>query len=105
MLAPVVVLLVVVVLGGLVVFWMLKWGKARAATAEELEKPDTETLEYLVPGGQDPVVVMSALEAEGFTTRMDTSGEVLHIHCPNGRSSRGPTRRPSSTAGPSTTDA
>lgn len=85
MTAPVIVLVVLVALGGLVVFWLLRWGKERAATAEELERPETETLEYLVPPGQDPVVVMSALETEGFTTRMDTSGELLHIHCPAGR--------------------
>jgi hypothetical protein len=50
-----------------------------------LERPETETLEYAVPPGQDPVVVMSALGSGGFTTRMDSSGEVLHIHCPDGR--------------------
>ena len=83
--APVIVLVLLVVLGGAVLFWMLRWSKARAATAVELERAEPETLEYLVPPGQDPVVVMSALETEGFTTRMDTSGELLHIHCPAGR--------------------
>jgi hypothetical protein len=85
MTAPIIVVLVVAVLVGLAVFWMLRWSKERAATAGELERPSTETLEYVVPEGQDPVVVMSALESAGFTTRMDTSGEILHIHCPNGR--------------------
>jgi hypothetical protein len=81
----IIIVVVFVALAVLVLFWMLRWSKDRAATAEELESPATETLEYVVPNGQDPVVVMAALENEGFTTRMDSTGEVLHIHCPDGR--------------------
>ena len=102
----IIIVVVFVALAVLVLFWMLRWSKDRAARPG-LESPAAETLEYVVPTGQDPVVVMSALESQGFTTRMDLSGEVLHIHCPDGRerardeargSSPRPTPRPSSTA-------
>jgi hypothetical protein len=81
----IIIVVAVVVLAAVVLFWMLRWSKDRAATAEALEGPATETLDYAVPTGQDPVVVMSALETHGFTARLDQSGEVLHIHCPDGR--------------------
>lgn len=81
----IIIVVVFVALAALVLLWMLRWSKDRAATAEALESPATETLEYVVPHGQDPVVVTAALENAGFTTRIDSTGEVLHIHCPDGR--------------------
>ena len=60
MLAPVVIVLVVAVVAVLALFWMLRWSKERGATAEALESAGTETLEYPVPPGQDPVVVLRA---------------------------------------------
>jgi hypothetical protein len=93
MIAPVVVLVIVIVVAGVVLFGLLRWSKQRGATAEVLEEPQTETLEYLVPTGQDPVVVTTALEAEGFTTSLDSTGEVVLIHCPTGREGARPKAR------------
>jgi hypothetical protein len=93
MIAPVAVLVLIVVALGLVLFWVLRWAKERGATAEALEDLDTETLEYVVPPGQDPVVVTSALAAEGFTTSLDSTGEVVLIHCPTGRERARPKAR------------
>jgi hypothetical protein len=83
--APAFILVLFLVLAGLVLFWMLRWSKERGADAAALEGPDTETLEYVVPTGQDPVVVMTALETSGFTTTLDKTGEVVLVHCPDGR--------------------
>jgi len=85
MLAPVFILVLVVILAGVGLIWLLRWSKQRGTTAAALEGAETETLEYAVPTGQDPVVVMAALETEGFTTTLDKTGEVLLIHCPAGR--------------------
>jgi hypothetical protein len=93
MLAPVVILVLVGVLAVAALFWMLRWSKERAATAESLESAGTETLEYPVPPGQDPVVVLTALESEGFATSLDATGEIVLIHCPDGRESARPLAR------------
>jgi hypothetical protein len=87
MAAPAVILVLILVLAGLVLFWLLRWSRQRGTTAAALEGDETETLEYTVPSGQDPVVVMTALERAGFTTTLDKTGEVLRIHCPDGRDS------------------
>lgn len=82
---PVVILVLVLALAGLALFWLLRWSKQRGSAAAALEGTATETLEYAVPTGQDPVVVMTALESAGFTTTLDKTGEVVLIHCPRGR--------------------
>ncbi|MGY2875795.1 hypothetical protein ACVW00_002985 [Marmoricola sp. URHA0025 HA25] len=46
----------------------------------------TATLEYLVPTGQDPAVVIAALHKAGFTAATDPapSGQRVLIECPEG---------------------
>ena len=85
MIAPVVILVLVAVVAVLALLWLLRGSKERGATAEALESAETETLEYPVPPGQDPVVELTALESEGFATSLDATGEVVLIHCPSGR--------------------
>ena len=45
--------------------------------------PATETLDYVVPGGQDPAVVRAALSKEGYEAVQDPRGgdQLLHIEC------------------------
>jgi len=92
-LAPVVILVVLAVLAALGIFWMLRWSKDRAASAELLESTDTDTLEYTVPAGQDPVVLLTSLESEGFATSLDATGQIVLIHCPDGREAARPLAR------------
>ena len=49
--------------------------------------PRVETLRYRVPDGQDPTVLISALEPEGYTADLDVegAGRSLVIACPAGR--------------------
>lgn len=53
---------------------------------EHLESARTPTLEYAVPAGQDPAVVLSALRQAGFVAATDstTSGRHVLIECPGG---------------------
>jgi len=49
--------------------------------------PRVETLRYLVPDGQDPTVLISALEPEGYTADLEVAGagRYLVVACPAGR--------------------
>jgi hypothetical protein len=75
-----------------VIAWPFLTGRAgqkAGKAAEQLEPGSTmaETLRYRVPDGQDPVVLMSALEQAGFRTAMDeaVAEKYLEITCPHGR--------------------
>ncbi len=72
--------------------WPFLTGRAgrKAAQAAERNEPGaltTETVRYRVPDGQDPLVLMSALERAGFTTALDevAAEKILAIACPHGR--------------------
>jgi hypothetical protein len=53
---------------------------------EELKSAETPTLEYVVPTGQDPAVVLAALEGAGFTatSRRTPTDQRILIACPEG---------------------
>jgi len=86
MMIPVVVVLLLLVLAGVLLLAVRQWIRDRARTEAALESDRTETLEYVVPEGQDPAVVLVALEQEGFTPAADSLGRshLLRIHCPAG---------------------
>lgn len=50
------------------------WGRNDARTEARLRSPDTHTVAYVVPDGQDPAILMAALAGAGFTAVVDTSG-------------------------------
>ena len=81
-LIPVIVILVVVlvlVLGG------RTWMARHTRRADELARPDSSTLDYVVPTGQDPVVVLNSLSAKGYEATPDPRQvHLLHISCPAG---------------------
>ena len=77
-------LLVGVLAVGLVFMLALReWTFAEARTEARLRSPDTPTVTYVVPHGQDPALVMTALTHEGFVCVPDIAGGVerLLIEC------------------------
>lgn len=82
LLVPLLILVVVLVVVGVGV---RSWAARRDAAAEELARPATSTLDYLVPPGQDPVVLLTALTTEGFAATADPHrADLVHISCPAG---------------------
>jgi hypothetical protein len=58
----------------------------RERVDEELHSDEVPTLEYAVPTGQDPTVILAALERAGYTAASDphhTHQRVL-VACPDG---------------------
>ena len=69
---------------GLVFMFALRsWTLAQARTEARLRSPDTPTVTYAVPHGQDPALIMTALTHEGFVSEPDIAGGVerLLIEC------------------------
>jgi hypothetical protein len=58
----------------------------RAQVADALHAPETPTLEYAVPTGQDPTVIVAALERAGYTATADPNHahQRLMVACPDG---------------------
>lgn len=50
---------------------------------EVVDRPESERLSYQVPEGQDPAVVLTALEQEGY--RPVAHGAEIVVPCPDGR--------------------
>ena len=70
------------------VYLMLRQRREGVADqADTLERPGTDTLRYTLPPGQDPALVVSALQRDGFTALSPTTGGRPHvvIECPQGR--------------------
>jgi len=84
------VLIAVVVVAAIAGFFLIGPGKRFAQrhneVHEELHEDRTPTLEYAVPVGQDPTVVLAALEQAGFTATSDPSHpqQTVLIACPAG---------------------
>ena len=68
LLIPVIALVVVVVA---VAVGAGAWSSRRHASAERVASPAHPTLDYRVPPGQDPAVLLAALAQEGFTASVD----------------------------------
>jgi hypothetical protein len=87
MIFPVVLTLAVVALALVVLYVVREQVKHREVVDAELHDEGTPTLEYAVPTGQDPAVILSALETAGYTATVDPSGshQVVMVHCPGGR--------------------
>jgi hypothetical protein len=57
----------IIVLLALLVAGLAAMGRGARQRAEAVQGPDSETLRYHVPAGQDPAAVVAALTSEGFT--------------------------------------
>ena len=78
--------IIVVVVVAIVALWgMRAWVSGHQRQADELAAPGTSSLDYLVPPGQDPVVVLTALSAEGYDASTDPDApNLVHVACPAG---------------------
>lgn len=79
--------LVGVVVGTVVVNVGLRnWVARQAGTEARLLSPETHTVGYVVPEGQDPAVLMAAISSAGFEAIVDTAGraERVLIACDDG---------------------
>ena len=82
-------LLVLVALAAVVVVLVLgvrRTAKEHEAEKERIESPTTQTLEYVVPHGQDPVAVVDALRQAGYGAVVETDGgeRLVLVPCPAG---------------------
>jgi hypothetical protein len=79
-----VALVAVVALGALVLKVVRDESIARDDVYRQLHDPTTPTLEYVVPTGLDPAVVLAALELAGFTASVDPHHTHQHVlvRCP-----------------------
>jgi hypothetical protein len=86
MLLPVLVAVIVVVVAIVVLVAARSWMRERGRKEAVLQSPTSETLEYLVPEGQDPAQLIGALRMDGYTAVVDAMGirQRLSIDCPNG---------------------
>ena len=79
-------LVALVAIGTLVLYVLREQSLDRERVEAELHFPGTPTLEYVVPTGEDPVVVLAALERAGFTAGVDSRGakQVVRVKVPDG---------------------
>jgi hypothetical protein len=58
----------------------------RERVEHELHDSGTPTLEYVVPTGEDPVVVLAAVQRAGYTACVDSHGahQLVLVKCPGG---------------------
>ena len=81
-LIPVIVLLIVAAIGVAGVVYLTRRQRAQA---EEVTSPQTDTLRYRVPQGQDPVAVITALQRAGHDAVAD--GDDVVVTCRGGGAS------------------
>jgi len=85
MVAAIVFLLIVVVIGGIGSnLYLRSWVREESRREAHLRNPDTHTVAYAIPNGEDPVRVASALSMAGLTSGIDRVGlaECVRIECP-----------------------
>jgi hypothetical protein len=71
------------VVGVVVIVFLKEWTQEEARTEARLRSPETHTIAYVVPEGQDPAILMAALAHVGFESMVDTAGprERLLVAC------------------------
>jgi hypothetical protein len=79
-------LLAIAALIWIVVYVVREETVKRGRVEHELRDEQTPTLEYLVPTGQDPAVILAALQSEGYMATVDPhhTEQLLLISCPAG---------------------
>ena len=84
---PIVLTLLAIVVLALIVLYVARTKvSAREQITEELKSDATPTLEYDVPTGQDPAVILAALDQAGYTASVDPAlpQQIVLISCPGG---------------------
>lgn len=79
-------LVALVALGALVLYVLREQSIERDRIDRTLHDEHTPTLEYSVPTGQDPVVILAALERAGYVASVDPHHPHQHVlvACPEG---------------------
>jgi hypothetical protein len=82
----IVILIALLAFGALVLRLLRASSIEREVIDHELHDEHTPTLEYAVPTGQDPVVILAALERAGYTAVVDPHGahQVVIVACRGG---------------------
>ncbi|HEY6935104.1 MAG TPA: hypothetical protein VI452_17015 [Marmoricola sp.] len=81
------VIIALLVVVGFIVFAAVRFLHRQARHQDEVKSAPVDTLRYRVPEGQDPAIVLAALQKEGFKAIPDVQGagpshDVL-IPCPD----------------------
>lgn len=86
MVYAILIVLVLLVLAGAAMYVLRQHVRERQHVDEVLEDHRTPTLEYAVPTGQDPAVLLAALHRAGYTATVDPSGahQIVTVACPAG---------------------
>jgi hypothetical protein len=78
-------IIVVVAIAVVMLLAVRTWASGHRQQAEELASPREPTLDYLVPDGQDPVVLLTVLSADGYAATADpATPNLIRISCPAG---------------------
>jgi hypothetical protein len=82
--------LALVVVPALVVLALRQWGRQDVQTESRLLSPDAHTLTYVVPTGQDPAPLRTALLHAHFSAVMGRgdAGDCLVVECDEGERDR-----------------
>lgn len=82
LLVPVIVVVVVLAVAAVGV---KRWSAARERLADELRTDAVPSLDYRVPVGQDPAVVLAALRGSGLDATVDPAvPDLVRVACPAG---------------------
>ena len=83
--APAILLLVVLVVGGSIAIslFLRSWVREESRREAHLRDPNTHTVAYAIPNGVDPVTVESALARAGLTSGVGRIGmvECVLVEC------------------------
>lgn len=69
------------------------WTLGQARREAQLLSPDTHTVAYVVPEGQDPAILMAAVAVAGFTAMVDASGGTSRVVVACDEHARGQVRK------------
>lgn len=73
----------------LFVAWLRRWGMEQSDVENRLRAPGAHTVSYVVPEGQDPALVRTALAHDGFESVLDrTNVQQLLVRCDLGDRNR-----------------
>lgn len=76
---------VILVLLACLVFVIIPLARQRQKFTDDINAPETQSLEYHVPEGQDPAAVLTALRLEGYDAVVHpTDTQRIRIACPAG---------------------
>ena len=81
--AIILLVIVVIVVSVGVNLYLRSWVATEAESEAHMHDPRTHTVDYAVPNGVDPVVVMRELSRSGFKTAIERVGDVecMRIEC------------------------